>query len=241
MSQDKLLPMYMQIKNYFIRKIDIGELKENDKLPSERDISEKFGISRMTARNAMQELVREGIAVRKGAKGTFVCAHKVKRNFLALEGLTEMLKESGFDDVQTDILSFEMIEADQRLSQKFSVPLGTECYHIVRRRKTSELKLVIEDVYINGEKVHGLDGYDLTQTSLWHTIEKYYGLRMANSSLTMELFYFNDEICDWLDIEKGTPGIRLSGLHFDQHGDPLEYSQIFYRGDIFCFSYELTR
>ena len=72
------LPKYLQIEKYLLNKIESGEYKKGSKLPSERELGEKFGISRMTARNALSELVKSGVAVRKGTAGTLVTGIKKK-------------------------------------------------------------------------------------------------------------------------------------------------------------------
>ncbi len=236
---EQMLPMYLQIKNYFIQKIEAKELKEGDKLPSERELSEKFKISRMTARNALGELVKEGIAVRKGAKGTFISGTKVKRNVLSLGGLTTMLKESGFDAVDSDVLLFEVEEADQWLSQRLGVNLGTKCYHLIRRRKSQGKSLVIEDNFFNGTLVNGFEQFEFGNNSIREIIKANYDLIYSKSTQTIEMWYFSNRICEWFDIPKNTPGLKLTGLNYDQYGRPLEYSQTYYRGDLFCFSYEL--
>lgn len=88
-------PMYQQVKNYLIRKIESKEYAEGEKLPSERDLSDKFQVSRMTARNAIIELVKEGYVYRDGARGTIVSPRKVKRNFLSAAVLPSIRENPG--------------------------------------------------------------------------------------------------------------------------------------------------
>lgn len=138
-----LQPRYIQIKNYLIGKIEFRECKQNDKLPSERELSDRFGISRMTARNAILELVRDGYVYRNGAKGTFVTGKKVKRNFLHVGGFSTHMKESGVENFETKVLTAESLEADAWISNKLNINIGSTCYHFIRLRIGNEQPIAI--------------------------------------------------------------------------------------------------
>ena len=138
-------PMYQQVKNYLIRKIESKEYAEGEKLPSERDLSDKFQVSRMTARNAILELVKEGYVYRDGARGTIVSPRKVKRNFLSAAGFTEHQRESGVCDSRTRLIEAGLTEADAWLSSRLNIPLGTSgfcaCASETARRSPSTRRI----------------------------------------------------------------------------------------------------
>ena len=94
-KQNYTPPMYIQVKELLLKKIKSGEFEHGAKLPSERELSEIYGLSRMTARSALTELVREGWAFRNHGKGTFVVYPKIERDLVKLSGFTKMLREKG--------------------------------------------------------------------------------------------------------------------------------------------------
>ena len=87
------IPVYYQLKNDFMKKIANGVWKVGNCISSERELCEIYGVSRMTIRQAIGELVQDGILVRKKGKGTFVCEQKVNQKDMM--SLTEMIKISG--------------------------------------------------------------------------------------------------------------------------------------------------
>src|SRR5690606_36647664 len=105
-SKNSPIPLYYQLKEILQEMIDNEELKPGDALPSERELCEILGISRMTVRKAVMDLVNEGIVYREQGKGTFVAKPKSKHLLNKLQGFTEEMEEKGLK-VKTQILSFE--------------------------------------------------------------------------------------------------------------------------------------
>src|SRR6266446_8799083 len=79
------LPRYYQLKEIMRERIRSGEWKPGDLIPSERELGEKYGISRMTARQAITDLVNEGLFYREQGKGTFVSRHKITQQLINLD------------------------------------------------------------------------------------------------------------------------------------------------------------
>src|SRR5438270_14022521 len=89
------LPRYYQLKEIMRERIQCGEWKPGDLIPSERELGEKYGISRMTARQAIPDLVNEGLCYREQGKGTFDSRHKITQQFSRLTGFTEDMRARG--------------------------------------------------------------------------------------------------------------------------------------------------
>ncbi|MBV7275386.1 GntR family transcriptional regulator [Clostridiaceae bacterium UIB06] len=241
MNQNVLPPMYLQVKNFLIEKIENNVYKEQEKLPSERELSEKFQISRMTARNAITELVNEGYAYRDGVRGTFVSKKKVKRNFVTLDGFSRYLKQSGVTDVKTKVVEFSYIEADSWLSSKLNVPIGSGCYKLIRVRIGNDEPMAVEHTFINGAFTEGLLQYDFSKESLYHILDTKYSCMPKRSVNTLEMCYFNNFDANLLRVKSGTAGFITKGKSYDESNNLIEYVEIYNRGDLFKFTYELRR
>ena len=233
-----MLPRYLQIKNYLIGKIESGEFQKDEKLPSERELSERFKISRMTARNAIVELVRDGYVYRNGAKGTFVAGKKVKRNFLHACGFRTYMEESGMKDVKTTIICFEKVEADAWLSKQLQVNIGQACYHLLRLRSANGQNMAVDESYLNGKLMPNLMQYDFSQVSLWEVMGDRYHCKPVRTSSAIELHHFEKRESKLLDVKNGTVGFRVLSTNYAENQEIVEYCVTYYRGDLFLFAYE---
>lgn len=241
MSQDAMLPMYQQIKNYLVGKIESKEYREGAKLPSERELSEKFQISRMTARNAILELVKEGYAYRDGARGTFVASKKVKRNLLSIAGFSEHLKELGVQDRRSEVVEFEIVEADAWLTSKVQVSLGSECYRMVRLRIGNGQPMAVEECYIPKSMAPTLGEHDFSKESLWKVLETEYGHRPTRTKASVEITHFNKREIQLMKLKDRAMGFKVTDTNYDQNDELLEYNISYYREDMFVFEYEILR
>lgn len=241
MDKKVLPPMYLQVKNFLLEKIENNVYKEQEKLPSERELSEKFEISRMTARNAINELVNEGYAYRDGVRGTFVANKKVKRNFITLDGFSEQLKQSGISDVKNKVVEFKYIDVGSWLSSKLNVPIGSGCYKLVRVRIGNDIPMAVEYIFINARFTEGLLRYDFSKESLYRILDTKYSCMPKRSVSTLEMCYFNNYDANLLEVKKGTPGFLIKGKGYDESENLIEYVEIYNRGDLFKFNYELRR
>ena len=240
MEEKTLKPKYLQIKDYFEKKIEDNDYANDGRLPSEREISEKFGVSRMTARNAILELVKDGSVYRKGANGTFVSQIKMKRNFFPMGGLSMHMKDSGIKDPVNKVLVFEKGEADCYVSKLLDANIGTVYYHMLRLRSGNGEPLALDETYINGEYVKGLEKYDFSKTSLWQKLTEAGEHKIVRGSNNIEIYFFDSREGKLLNIKKGEPGFKVSNINYDKYGNVIEHSTTLYRGDMFMFSYEVS-
>lgn len=241
MDRNSMLPMYQQMKNYLVGKIESMEYQEGDRLPSERELSEKFQISRMTARNAILELVKEGYAYRDGARGTFVASKKVKRNLLSIAGFSEHMKALGIQDRRSEVVEFVTIEADARLASRMGVSLGTECHRIVRLRLGNGQPMAVEESYIPKNMAPTLAEHDFSRESLWEVLEKNFGHRPARTKASLEIVHFDQREIDLMGLGSRAVGFRVVNTNLDKNGEPVEFSVAYYREDMFVFEYEMIR
>ena len=122
------IPVYYQLKNDLIKKIASGVWKAGECIASERELCEIYEVSRMTIRQAIGELVQEGILVRKKGKGTFVCEQKVNQKDMM--SFTEIIKQSG-RKLKTNVVYFEIIDTPDDMQDIFVLD---KLYKITRQR-----------------------------------------------------------------------------------------------------------
>src|SRR5690348_5357562 len=142
------LPRYYQLKEIMREKIRSGEWQPGDLIPSERELGEQYGISRMTARQAITELVNEGLFYREQAKGTFVSRHKITQQLIRLTGFTADIRGHG-QRPGTEVLSARMVPADETTADRRSIKLGLLVCRLNRLRLTDEEPLALEVSHIS--------------------------------------------------------------------------------------------
>ncbi|GAA0178859.1 GntR family transcriptional regulator [Clostridium sediminicola] len=241
MKANYLPPLYIQIKNFLIEKILSNQYDEYSKLPSERELSEKFNVSRMTARNALNEIVNEGYAFRETGRGTFVVGKRFRRDFVKLESFSKRLRSSGITDISTEVVDKKVIEADSFISEKLNVLIGTKCYKLVRLRVGNKKTMSLEYSYMSADKLPHLLDYDFSKLSLFQTIEEKYFCSLRISKSTLEMGYLNKYNAKLLNVKEGSAAFIIKAITYDDKDNVIEYCESFNRGDLCVFSYELVK
>lgn len=242
MSLDKHspIPLYYQLAELIREQIRTGELKPGDQLPPERLLSERYQISRMTARQALGYLLREGSLVTEHGRGTFVAAPKFTYDAFHLLGFSEEIVQHGGHAVSR-VLEQRVIVPSPRVAQDLELGPGAAVVQIVRLRLAEATPLLLEKTYVPAELCPGLEHEDLVGQSLYSLLEQRYGITLARARQTLEATTANDYESELFGIAQGTPMILLEGVTSDESRRPVEYFKAIYRGDRFKFAYESER
>lgn len=141
-------PLGQQVRNHVLGKIDSGEWREGDRIPSESRLAELFRASRMTIHIALRDLAAEGALVRRQGAGTFVAARRRQSTFLELRNIHSEIEERG-NRHTTDVLLLERVHCDLTLATEMNVAPGSEVFHSVLLHRENDRPLQIEDRYVN--------------------------------------------------------------------------------------------
>ncbi len=159
------VPRYYQLKEILQERVRSGEWQPGNLIPSERELSETYGISRMTARQAITDLVNEGIFYREQGKGTFVTQRKITQQLMRLTGFTEDISARG-QQPSTKVLSARMSPADEGTAEHLGIAPGTLLFCLQRLRLADGEPLAIELSQISFKGCERLVGEDLEHQSL---------------------------------------------------------------------------
>jgi GntR family transcriptional regulator len=228
-----LPPIYDQIKGMLLEKIESGEYPVGSKLPSERELSEQYKVSRMTARNALTALVNEGWAHRTQGKGTYVAQPKIKRDLLKLTGFSQMLKQKGLKPTN-HMLDTNIFEADKLISERFNIYIGDEVYRIIRLRSGNQQPIALEYSYLPAKLFPNLLKYDFETDSLYRIIEEEYGFRLKFAKQWVSLAKI-------LQIKPEAPILILESITYDESNTAVEMTRSLTRGELCVFYTELWR
>ena len=234
------IPLYYQLAELVKEQIRLGEIKPGDQLQSERILSEQHAISRMTVRQAIAYLTREGALVARHGLGTFVAEPKLTQDTLHLLGFTEEIMQLGGNAVsrvleQTIVLPTARVAADLRLDTDDAV------VKIVRLRLSDDVPLLLETTFVPARICPGLEHENMAAQSLYALLEQRFGLRLKRARQTLEATVANDYESQLFGVALGVPMILLEGVTCDAHERPVEYFKAIYRGDRFKFAFESER
>lgn len=234
------IPLYFQLKQYLIQQIENGEWKPGDLLPSEREMSELYGISRMTVRQALIELVNEGRLVREQGKGTFVAEPKISQGLLRLTSFSEDMRARGMTPGAI-VLDRATIPADLKLAQELNVPEGDPIIRIKRVRLADERPMAIEQSHIPLSRFPSAAEQDFNQISLYKWLEMSYGVHISHARQTIEVGIPQPEEAEILHIPRTMPILLTERTTFDILNQPVELAKSIYRGDRYKLTVDLQR
>src|SRR6266496_2203734 len=234
------LPRYFQLKEIMRERIRSGEWKPGDLIPSERELSEKYGISRMTARQAITELVNEGLFYREQGKGTFVSQRKITQQLIRLTGFTEDIKARG-QKPGTKVLSAQMFPADETTAEKLRIDPGTLIFRLQRLRLADDEPLAIELSQITFKDCARLLEEDLQQNSLYRLLETKYGLPLMEAEQELEAGLAGNEEAHILKIPVGSAVLFTRRTTYTDRNKPIEYAKSVYCGNKYTFYTQMKR
>jgi GntR family transcriptional regulator len=231
-------PVYIQIKDILIEKINSGEFESGSQLPSEREISETYNISRMTARSALTQLVDLGYAYREKGKGTFVRLPNLERDFVRLSGFSQMLSSKGIKP-SNKVVKSGIIEADKKIAQLLETTIGTKVYEIVRVRYGDNIALALEYSYLPVSLFENLLQYDFESNSLYKVIEDIYNYKLKFSKQWIKITTLYNNEATMLNVIEHTPAFLLESISYDMDERVVEATRSLNIGDRTTFYTEL--
>lgn len=238
-TRDTASPLYTQIKNALQRRIETGELKPGDLAPSERDLAEQYHVSRMTARQALQNLANDGFIRRFQGKGSFIAEPKIEESLLELVSFSEDMQRRGLTP-STKIVSVTQEIPQRNIAEALDIALGNRVVRIERLRLASHQPMALEVSYIPSELCPDIEQQSLTG-SLYTLLEKKYQLRLARAKQRLEGVAAKPREAELLEIDIGDVLLSLKRTSFDTQGLTVEYVHALYRADKYIFFADLER
>jgi GntR family transcriptional regulator len=234
------LPRYYQLKEIIRERIRSGEWTTGNLIPSERELCEQYGISRMTARQSITELVNEGLLYREQGKGTYVGRPKIPQQLMRLTGFTEDMA-SRERRPGALVLSAEMWPADDATAERLRIKVSQPVFRLRRLRLADSEPLAIETSCISFIGCERLLDNDLERDSLYHLLETAYDVPPIEAEQELEADRAGDEEAELLNIEVGSPVLRTRRVTTTRRNKPVEYAWSVYRGDKYRFFTRMVR
>lgn len=239
-SRDLPVPLYYQIREALLTLIKEGQLKEGDLIPTERELGEKFQVSRITVRRAIDELVREGYLTAHQGKGTFVARPKIQRHMTQMKSFSEEMTEEGHHP-GSKLLSLRHEKAAGYIAQALNVSSDDWIWVVERLRLADDEPICLSWAYLNLPFHVTLTPVELEQqVSLWSILFKK-GITLSRSEETIHAISAGEREAELLQVSVGDPLLLVEGVVYSDQDMPIEYHQIFNRGDRYTYSVRAVR
>jgi GntR family transcriptional regulator len=232
-------PLYAQLSETLRADIRTQRLEPHQQLPSERELCERFRVSRMTVRQALVELSRDGLIYSRVGKGTFVSIPKIDQQLRALTGFTQEMVSRGSKS-SSRVLEAKLQTASSSLTNILRMPPGAQVVFLSRVRFADQVPLAIETVQLPHSLCPNLLQHDFSVESLYHILEHEYGYRLTRAEQTIEAALANPRDLSLLQLVPPAPVLVMERLTFTDQNILIEYVQSTYRGDRYKFRSALS-
>ena len=224
-TRDKVLEL--------IERLSIGE-----SIPSERQLTLDFGVSRLTVRAALDELVREGYLVRRRGSGTFVSEPKIAQE-LTMTSFTEDMRRRGMRPTSRTV-ELKTVPAGARLGRFLKVSPSEPTMVAKRLRLADGETMAIETLHVPNRLVPGLTARDLETQSFYELLSERYGITIAGGVQQIEPTVTNEEESEALGVPLHSPAFLFERTSRSADGETVEFVRSIYRGDRYVLVSELT-
>lgn len=232
-------PLYIQVKYALLEEIRSGHYRPHDRLPSERDLSSRFDISRMTVRQALLDLARDGTIYTRVGKGTFVSEPKIDQELRTLTSFSQDVRSRGGKPT-SQVLEAREAAASPEVAASLRLMPGTPVLILSRLRLADGMPLAIETANLPLALCPNLLSHDFAVESLYQVLRSEYGIEPAQAEQTIEAALAAPREAELLELMPPAAVLRMQRLTRDGDGRPIEHVHSVYRSDRYKFRSILT-
>ena len=239
LSRSSVGTLYHQILQELRARIESGRIGVGDRLPSEADLVRDFGVSRTTARRALDELRREGLVRREPGRGTFLASPRLRSNLAHLYSFSEEIERWGYTP-GARLLERREILADEKVAARLDLEPGERVLFVRRLRLADERPIFVCDSHLPITRFPALRDADYGAVSLRRLLEETTGSEMARAHQWMGAATAAKDVAEMLEIEPGVPVLRIERVTFATGEQPIELVEAFFHPERYQHYNELS-
>ena len=235
---NKKMPLYQKIMKNIQDYIKNQGLEHGDVIPTEKALSEKYQVSRVTIRKAISRLIEKEILYSIKGSGTYVAFPKFEHNLFKLQGFTEEMQPY-HDSIKNKVIEFRLIKPNEEIQEILNLNKEEKVYNIKRIRKLNGDVLIIENAYIPFELFPDLSVEAMTKSKYGYLKEKGYVIKKRVEEFIPRLP--SEDTMEIFNIKSNTPLLELRAHSILSNDEIFEYSEVLYHPKKYKFKLELSR
>jgi GntR family transcriptional regulator len=216
-------PLYHQIIENLRALIQSGQLTAGEMIPSEWELSDIYGVSRLTVRRAVDDLVRDGLLTRKHGVGTFVAHTTIAQIYPSELSFTRNMEQINCTP-SSRVVSLKTLPAPTEVARHLDLEVGEEVFELVRIRLADGQPLMLETTYLSADRFPDLPQADLATGSLYRFLSEHYRVDITALDQVLEPIILTEREAALLEIESGEPAILSEMVGMTADGSPIEYT-----------------
>lgn len=233
------LPLYAQVEEALAALIQ-RELAPGDRLPTEDRLIEQFGVSRITVRRAVQNLVARGVVVTRQGRGTFVAEPHFEQPLTALTGFVEDMEALGLG-ASAELVTAETVPAPPLASERLHLAPTEPVDFIERVRLAEGHPVSFDQTWLPHGLAEGVVDEDLKNEPIFALLEQKHGVPLTHASYRLRATSADTTIAERLRVAPGSPILLVERTTFTTGHRPIDFELLHYRGDAITFVTTLSR
>jgi GntR family transcriptional regulator len=233
------VPLHTQIREIIRRKVLDGSYAPHTQMPSESQMMESYSVSRITIRQALGDLQKEGLIFKVPGKGSFVAKPKAFQNLSRLQGFGEAMGPSGYE-TYSQVLSTRRVAADATVARRLGLAPGKPVFELQRLRYLNREPISVDHSYFPLALGERLAQEDLATRDVFVILENDFALQLTHAEVQIEAISADEFLARQLRIDEASPLLRIERLTYaDQQ--PIDFEYLYYRGDAFQYRLRIDR
>lgn len=238
--KDHSIPLYYQLENILREKIKSGEYASGEHFPTEDQLAQSYKVSRITVRQALAFLEKDGLITRKRGKGSFVTEKQNRLEPMKLTGMFEDIIAMGVK-TKTRVINFDLVHPSPKVIDRLKLNEDAKALRVERIRLIKGAPVSYTVSYIPSDLAKKISIKDLTIQPILNVLEKKCKVKISKGFQTIDATVADSRIASFLDVMTGAPLLKIERTVFDINNRPVEYILILYRSDRYHYSVELIR
>lgn len=234
------VPLYYQLQEIIRSRIEGGEWPPGLQVPPEAELCREFNLSRGTVRQALADLVREGLLHRRRGKGSFVASPKIAQDLLNTAGFSAHAREVLGNELGTRVISVQVVPAAKSLAEKLEVPEGARVVEIRKVKLAMDQPFFLVTAYVPASTCPGLENADHSRGSLVEMVQERCGSRIVGVKGWFEPVLVDEYEASVLEVDKGSPAMLYERIRYTDTGRPVIVSSNIIRGDMCRLTFQVN-
>jgi GntR family transcriptional regulator len=232
--------LYQRVESVLAADITRGTLSPGAQLPTDDSLIERFGVSRITVRKAIQNLIaRDLVEIRRG-KGTFVAQPKITQELTELSGFVEDMQALG-RNATARLIDKQIVPATELVAWQLALTTGAHVVRIQRVRLADGVPMSFDETYLPLDIGKQVITNDLEIEPIFSLLEQKYNIPLIEAEYKLEAVAAEADVANALEIKTGSPIFMIERTSYTTDSNPVDYERLHYRGDLIRFVTRLAR